>query len=139
MVGGRGGGVGVGVGGGAGVGFGVEEPRGGGGPAQCPQVGPALGRGDVRGLVLFGQLFRGEEVEEVVEAVAVGGGVRLKQSCFGEFLCAPGCLSQRQAGQQCGALGAEVGAGSERGPAEESARGPGQLPVGQGEGGPDLQ
>lgn len=124
---------------GFGVGFGVEEPGCGGGPAQCPPVGPVPGGGDVRGLVLFGELFGGEQAQEVVEAVAVGGGVWLEQSGVGEVLGASGGLAQGQVSEQgCGG-GAEVGAVREAGAAKDGACGRGQLLVGQGEGGPHPQ
>jgi hypothetical protein len=53
------------------VAVGVEAERCGGGPAQHPLGSPVLGRVARLGAVLCGQLLGGEQLEEVVESVAL--------------------------------------------------------------------
>ncbi len=92
---------------------GIEAQCGGGGPAQDPVGGPVLGSGDLDGIVILDQLFGGEQAQEVVEVVAVGGGVGLEQSGVGQpFGAARGLARGYACEEGCGG-GAEVGAAGE--------------------------
>lgn len=106
-IGGRGGQVGVSFGRVL-VAVGIEAQCGGGGPAQDPVGGSFLGSGDLGGIVILHQLFGGEQAQEVVEAVAVGGGVGLEQSGVGQpFQAAHGLAWGYACQEGCGG-GAEV-------------------------------